>query len=125
MNIHPSSVISPGAIVPASCIIGPFCIIGPEVVLGEDCNLISHVVLDGRTRIGDRNTIFPFTSIGVSPQDLKYEGEPTLTEIGSDNTIRESVTVSRGTTKGGGITRIGSNCLIMAYAHIGLSLIHI
>jgi UDP-N-acetylglucosamine acyltransferase len=76
-------------------------------------------VLDGRTRIGERNTIYPFSSIGITPQDLKYQGEPTLTEIGDDNTIRECVTVSRGTTKGGGITRIGSNCLIMAYAHIG------
>jgi acetyltransferase-like isoleucine patch superfamily enzyme len=82
--------------------VGPFCTIGPEVVLGEDCTLVSHVVLDGRTRIGARNTIYPFTSIGIAPQDLKYHGEPTET-IGDDNTIRECVTVSRGTTKGGGI----------------------
>jgi len=88
-------------------------------MLGEDCNLISHVVLDGRTRIGARNTIYSFTSLGVAPQDLKYQGEPTETEIGDDNTIRECVTVSRGTTKGGGITRIGSGNLIMAYAHVG------
>ena len=81
--------------------------------------LVSHVVLDGRTRLGARNTIYPFTSIGVSPQDLKYHGEPTETALGDDNTIRECVTVSRGTTKGGGLTRIGSNCLIMAYAHVG------
>jgi UDP-N-acetylglucosamine acyltransferase len=119
MGIHASSVIAEGAVVPESCTIGPFCTIGPEVILGEDCNLVSHVVLDGSTRIGARNTIYPFTSIGISPQDLKYHGEPTETEIGDDNTIRECVTVSRGTTKGGGITRIGSNCLIMAYAHIG------
>lgn len=119
MNIHPSAVIAAGAVVPESCTIGPFCTIGPEVVLGEECNLISHVVLDGRTRIGARNTIYPFTSIGIAPQDLKYRGEATETEIGDDNTIRECVTVSRGTTKGGGITRISSGCLIMAYAHIG------
>ena len=119
MSIHPSAVIAAGAVVPESCTIGPFCTIGPEVVLGEDCNLISHAVLDGRTRIGARNTIYPFTSIGIPPQDLKYRGEATETEIGDDNTIRECVTVSRGTTKGGGITRIGSGCLIMAYAHIG------
>jgi UDP-N-acetylglucosamine acyltransferase len=93
--------------------------IGAEVVLGEDCNLISHVVLDGRTRIGARNTVFAFTSIGIAPQDLKYHGEPTETQIGDDNTIRECVTVSRGTVKGGGLTRIGSGNLIMAYAHIG------
>jgi UDP-N-acetylglucosamine acyltransferase len=119
VSIHPSAVIQAGAVVPESCTVGPFCTIGPEVVLGEECNLISHVVLDGHTRIGVRNTIYPFTSIGIAPQDLKYRGEATETEIGDDNTIRESVTVSRGTTKGGGITRIGSGCLIMAYAHIG------
>jgi len=119
VSAHPSSVISQGAVVPASCTIGPFCTIGPEVMLGEDCHLVSHVVLDGNTRLGARNTIYGFTSIGISPQDLKYRGEPTETVIGDDNTIRECVTVSRGTTKGGGITRIGSNCLIMAYAHIG------
>jgi UDP-N-acetylglucosamine acyltransferase len=112
-------VIAEGAVVPASCTIGPFCTIGPEVVLGEECVLISHVVLDGRTRIGARNVIHPFASIGVPPQDLKYKGEPTEVEIGDDNTIRESVTISRGTAKGGGITRIGSNCLLMTCVHIG------
>jgi UDP-N-acetylglucosamine acyltransferase len=105
--------------VPESATVGPFCTIGAEVVLGEDCHLISHVVLDGHTRIGARNTIYPFTSVGVSPQDLKYAGEATETVLGDDNTIRECVTVSRGTTKGGGITRVGSDCLIMAYAHVG------
>ncbi|WP_263350294.1 acyl-ACP--UDP-N-acetylglucosamine O-acyltransferase [Acidicapsa acidisoli] len=119
MSIHPSAVVAAGAVVPESCTIGPFCTVGPEVVLGGECNLISHVVLDGRTRIGARNTIYPFTSIGISPQDLKYRGEPTETEIGDENTIRECVTVSRGTAKGGGITRIGSENLIMAYAHVG------
>lgn len=104
---------------PASCTVGPFCTIGPEVVLGEECVLISHVVVDGRTRVGARNTFFPFGAIGVAPQDLKYNGEPTETEIGDDNTIRESVTISRGTTKGGGITRIGSGNLLMAYVHVG------
>lgn len=119
MSIHASAVIAAGATVPESCTIGPFCTIGPDVVVGEACHLISHVVLDGHTRIGAGNTIYPFTSVGIAPQDLKYKGEPTETEIGDGNTIRECVTVSRGTTKGGGITRIGSNCLIMAYAHIG------
>ncbi len=119
MSIHPSAVIAAGAIVPASCSIGPFCTIGPEVVLGDDCNLISHVVIDGRTKIGARNTFYPFSSIGVAPQDLKYHGEPTLTTIGDDNTIRECVTISRGTEKGGGHTTLGRNCLLMAYAHIG------
>ena len=119
MSIHPSAIVAPGAQVPESCTIGPFSTIGPDVVLGEGCTLVSHVVLDGRTRIGARNVIHPFTAIGVAPQDLKYNGEPTATEIGDDNTIREGVTVSRGTAKGGGITRIGSGCLLMAYVHIG------
>ena len=119
MSVHPSSVVAPGAVVPDSCTVGPFCTIGPEVVLGEECRLISHVVVDGRTRIGARNTIYPFASIGVAPQDLKYHGEPTETIIGDDNTIRENVTVSRGTVGGGGVTRLGSNCLLMTCAHIG------
>ena len=104
---------------PESCTVGPFCTIGPEVVLGEDCTLISHVVLDGRTRIGARNKFHPFCAIGVPPQDLKYKGEPTEVEIGDDNDIRESVTISRGTHHGGGVTRLGSGNLLMAYAHIG------
>jgi UDP-N-acetylglucosamine acyltransferase len=119
VSIHPSAVVAPGAVVPDSCTVGPFSTIGPEVVLGENCTLVSHVVLDGRTRIGARNVFHPFTAVGVAPQDLKYAGEPTEVEIGNDNTIRESVTISRGTTKGGGITRLGSNNLLMAYVHIG------
>ena len=119
MSIHPSSVVAQGAVVPASCNVGPFCTIGPDVVLGENCTLISHVVLDGRTRIGANNTFHPFCAVGVSPQDLKYGGEPTETFLGDGNTIRESVTVSRGTTGGGGVTRIGSHCLLMASVHIG------
>ena len=119
MSIHSSAVIAAGAVVPDSCTVGPFCTIGPDVVLGEACVLISHVVLDGRTRIGGRNTFHPFSAVGVSPQDLKYGGEPTETEIGEGNTIRENVTISRGTVGGGGVTRIGSGCLLMAGAHIG------
>lgn len=119
MSIHPSAIIAPGAVVPDSCTIGPFSTIGHEVVLGEECVLISHVVLDGRTRIGARNMFHPFCAIGISPQDLKYRGEPTETVVGDENTIRESVTISRGTVGGGGVTSIGSNCLLMACAHIG------
>jgi len=119
VSIHPSAVVAAGAVVPDSCTVGPFCTIGPEAVLGEDCTLVSHVVLDGHTRIGARNVFHPFCAVGVPPQDLKYKGEPTSLEIGDDNTIRESVTISRGTVKGGGITRLGSNNLLMAYAHIG------
>jgi UDP-N-acetylglucosamine acyltransferase len=119
VSIHPSAIVAPGAVVPDSCTIGPYVTIGPDVVLGEECTLISHVVLDGRTRLGSRNQIYPFTSIGVAPQDLKYGGEPTETEIGDGNTIRECVTISRGTAKGAGITRVGSSNLLMAYVHIG------
>ena len=119
MSIHPSAVIASGAVVPASCTVGPFCTIGPEVELGADCTLISHVVLDGRTRIGARNVFHPFCAVGVAPQDLKYGGEPTALEIGDGNTIRECVTISRGTVGGGGVTRLGSNCLLMTGAHIG------
>jgi UDP-N-acetylglucosamine acyltransferase len=99
--------------------VGPFCTIGPEVALGEDCTLISHVVLEGRTRIGARNVFHPFCAVGIAPQDLKYGGEPTALEIGDGNTIRECVTISRGTVGGGGVTRLGSDCLLMAGAHIG------
>ena len=119
MSIHPSAVVAPGAQIPDSCVVGPFCTIGPDVVLGESCRLISHVVLDGHTRIGARNTFYPFCSVGVAPQDLKYKEEPTETELGDDNTVRECVTVSRGTVGGGGITRLGSHNLLMAYAHVG------
>lgn len=105
--------------IPDSCEVGPFSTIGPDVVLGEDCRLISHVVLDGHTRIGNRNVFFPFCSVGIAPQDLKYGGEPTQTDMGDENTIRECVTISRGTAKGGGITRVGSKNLLMAYVHIG------
>ena len=119
MSIHPSAVIAAGAQVPQSCTVGPFCTIGSDVVLGDGCVLISHVVLDGRTRIGAHNIFHPFCAVGVAPQDLKYGGEPTATEIGDGNTIRESVTISRGTVGGGGVTRIGSGNLLMTCVHIG------
>ncbi len=117
-RIHPTAVVDEAAIVPASCQVGPFCFIGPEVELGEDCYLHSHVVIGGPTCIGRNNRIFPFASIGLEPQDLKFHGEKTRLEIGDHNTIRESVTIHRGTPGGGGITSIASHCLIMAYAHI-------
>ena len=119
MSIHPTSIVDPHAKVPASCKVGPFCTIGAGVELGEDCELISHVVVEGPTKLGVRNKIWPFTSIGCAPQDYTYRGEPTRLEMGDDNQIREYVTISRGTVKGGQLTKIGSHCLIMAYAHIG------
>lgn len=118
-NIHPLAVVAAGATVPASSTVGPFCTVDANVVLGEGCTLISHVVLQGYTRLGDEVTVHPFAAIGVSPQDLKYKGEPTGCTVGARTVIRESVTISRGTTGGGGTTRVGSDCLIMAYAHIG------
>ena len=119
MSIHASALVADGAVVPDSCTIGPFCTVGAEVVLGENCTLVSHVVIDGRTRIGEGNIFYSFCAIGVSPQDLKYDGAPTQTVIGNNNTIRENVTISRGTTGGGGVTRLGSNNLLMVGAHIG------
>ena len=119
MSIHPTAVIGKGARIPASCSIGPYCTIGPKVELGEECTLISHVAVDGLTRIGQKNILYPFCSIGQPPQDLKYRGEETETVIGDGNTIREGVTISRGTVGGGGITRLGSGNLLMAYVHIG------
>jgi UDP-N-acetylglucosamine acyltransferase len=119
MPIHPSALVAPGAVIPESCTVGPFCTVGANVVLGERCELVSHVVLDGHLTMGDDNRVFPFTSLGCSPQDLKYQGEPTKVTIGNGNTIRESVTISRGTAGGGGETTIGDGCLIMAYVHIG------
>lgn len=118
-NVHPTAVIAEGAVVPASCKVGPYCTIGPNVVLDEECELVSHVVLDGHTTFGAKNKIFSFACLGISPQDLKYAGEPTRLEVGDGNTIREYVTISRGTVGGGGVTRVGSGCLIMAYTHIG------
>jgi UDP-N-acetylglucosamine acyltransferase len=116
--IHATAIVDRGARIPASCRVGPYCVIGPDVELGENCELISHVVLQGPTRIGSENRIFPFASLGMPPQDLKYAGEPTRLEIGDRNIIREFVTISRGTAGGGGITHVGNDGLIMAYAHV-------
>jgi len=117
-KIHPTAIIEAGARIPASCRVGPFCYVSAEVELGEHCELISHVVIHGPSRIGSHNRFFPFTSIGLPPQDLKFAGEKTRLEIGDHNTVRECVTIHRGTVGGGGVTRIGNHTLIMAYAHI-------
>jgi UDP-N-acetylglucosamine acyltransferase len=119
VSIHATAIVATGAQIPASCTVGPYCTIGPNVVLGEDCELVSHVVLDGHLIIGRNNRVFSFACLGIAPQDLKYAGEPTHLEIGNNNSIREYVTISRGTTGGGGTTRVGNDCLIMAYTHIG------
>jgi UDP-N-acetylglucosamine acyltransferase len=118
MKAHPTAIVHPQAQISCSVKVGPYSVIGENVELGEDCAVMSHVVLGGPTRIGKRNRIFPYASIGLDPQDMKYAGEATRLEIGDDNIFREFVTVHRGTAEGGGITRIGSHNLLMAYVHI-------
>jgi UDP-N-acetylglucosamine acyltransferase len=118
MIVHPTAILDPGAKVHPSCKIGPYCVIGPEVELGENCELLSHVVMQGPSKIGTHNKFFPFCSIGLPPQDLSYAGEPTRLEIGNHNIIREFATINRGTVKGGGLTTVGSHVLVMAYTHI-------
>jgi UDP-N-acetylglucosamine acyltransferase len=119
VSIHPTALVETGAVVPASAKVGPYCTIGANVVLGERCELVSHVVLDGHAKLGAGCRVYSFAAVGVAPQDLKYADEPTGVEIGDETVIRECVTISRGTAGGGGVTRVGRNCLIMAYAHIG------
>ena len=119
MPIHPSSLIDPTARIAASASIGPFCVVGADVEIGDATELISHVNIQGPTKIGARNRIFPFCAIGFEPQDTTFKGQRVTLALGDDNLIRENVTISRGTEKGGGATRIGSHTFIMAYAHIG------
>jgi UDP-N-acetylglucosamine acyltransferase len=117
-QIHPTAIISPGAQIGSECVIGPYVIIGEEVVLGDGVRIDSHCVVDGRTSIGDETHLFPFVSVGLPPQDLKFAGEPSVTEIGRRNRIREFVTIHRGTTGGGGVTRLGDDCFLMAQVHV-------
>src|SRR5258705_1036168 len=116
--IHPSAVVSPHARIGFDCYVGPYSIIGEEVELGDGVRLESHCVVDGRTTIGAGTHVFPFVSIGLASQDLKYKGEPSETRIGKRNRIREFVTIHRGTAGGGMLTQTGDDCLIMAQAHI-------
>ena len=117
-QVHSSAIVADGAHVGDGCTIGPFCTVGKDVRLGNNVRLDSHVVVDGHTTIGDNTHVFPFVSIGLGPQDLKYAGEPTRCEIGARNHIREFVTIHRGTAGGGGITSIGDDNLLMAQAHV-------
>ena len=116
--IHPSAVVSPDAVLGAGVRIGPWCSVGAEAVLAEGVELLSHVVVDGQTTIGAGGRLFPFCTVGMAPQDLKYRGEPTRCVVGPRTVIREGATVHRGTATGGGLTRIGADCLIMANAHV-------
>jgi UDP-N-acetylglucosamine acyltransferase len=118
MQIHSTSIVSPRARIGKGCSIGPYVIVGDDVELGEGVRIDAHCVIDGRTRIGDQVHIFPFVSIGLPPQDLKFAGEDAQTEIGRGTRIREFVTVHRGTAGGGGLTKIGDDCFLMAQAHV-------
>jgi UDP-N-acetylglucosamine acyltransferase len=116
--VHPQAIIDPGAVLGKGVQVGAFSLVGPEVEIGENTWIGPHVVINGPTRIGAHNRIFQFASIGEVPQDLKYGGERSSLEIGDRNIIREGVTMSRGTAGGGGVTRVGSDNLFMAYVHI-------
>jgi len=117
-QIHPTAIVAPGAMLAQDVVIGPYCIVGENVTLDSGVMLRSHVVVEGRTAIGAGTRIFPFASIGLEPQDLKYNGEESALVIGRDNRIREHVTMNPGTAGGGMITRIGDNCLFMVGVHI-------
>ena len=116
--IHKTAIIDSKAKVSSSAKIGPYTFIGPNVEIGYDVIIHSHVNISGNTKIGDGTIIFPFASIGNVPQDLKYKGEDTKLEVGKNNKIREYVTISPGTKGGGGLTKIGDNCLFMISSHI-------
>ncbi|MBP1133306.1 MULTISPECIES: acyl-ACP--UDP-N-acetylglucosamine O-acyltransferase [Serratia] len=116
--IHPSAIVEDGAIIGAGAHIGPFCYVGSQVEIGAGTVLKSHVVVNGITKIGRDNQIYQFASIGEVNQDLKYAGEPTRVEVGDRNRIRESVTIHRGTAQGSGLTKVGSDNLLMVNVHV-------
>ena len=117
-DIHQTTIVDENAKIGKNVSIGPYSAIGPEVKLGDGIELISHVVISGRTTIGANTRVFPFASIGHQPQDQKYNGEASSLEIGCNNVIREYVTMNPGTEGGGMVTRIGNNCLFMVGAHV-------
>ncbi len=117
--IHPTAQVHPEAMIDSSVEIGPWCSIGAHVKIARGTRLMSHVVVEGWTEIGEDNLVFPFSVLGAVPQDLKYKGEETRLKIGHRNKIRESVTLNLGTVQGGGVTSVGDDCLLMAYTHLG------
>ncbi len=117
-GIHATAIISKEARLARDVRVGPYSVVGAGVEIAAGCSLGSHVTVGGPTSIGENNSIFQFASIGAPPQDLKYAGEDTRLEIGTGNTIREFATLNRGTVGGGGTTRVGDNCLLMAYSHV-------
>ena len=116
--IHKTAIVDSKAEISSNVVIGPYCIIGPDVKIDDDVIIESHVNITGNTIIGKKNIFYPMSSIGSEPQDIKYKGEKTSLSIGENNTIREHVTINTGTTQGDGITKVGSNNLIMIGAHI-------
>ena len=118
MAIHPTAIIDPDADISREAEIGPYCIVGSGVTVGARTRLIAHVFLEGKLTIGKDNLFYPYCSCGVAPQDKKYKGEPSETRIGNRNTVREFVTIHRGTEGGGMVTSIGDDNLLMAYVHI-------
>jgi UDP-N-acetylglucosamine acyltransferase len=117
-EVHPSAVVHRRARLGEGVRIGPFCTVGPDVELGDRVQLMSHVVVDGCTRLGADVTVFPFASVGLAPQDLKYAGEPTRCEIGAGTQIREHCSIHRGTPNGRGVTTVGQRCMLMAVVHV-------
>lgn len=118
MPIHPTAIVDPAARIHPEADVGPYCVIGADVEIGARTRLMGHLFIEGPTWIGEDNLFFPYSTVGVASQDLKYKGERTETRIGSRNRIREFVTIHRGTAGGGGVTSLGDDNLIMAYAHI-------
>jgi len=118
VRIHSLAVVAPGARLGMNVEIGPFCTVGADVEIEDGARLVSHVVVDGHTRIGADAVLQPFATVGLPPQDMKYRGEPTRTEIGARTIIREHVTIHRGTATGRGVTRVGTDCMLMAVAHV-------
>jgi UDP-N-acetylglucosamine acyltransferase len=118
-NIHPTAIIDPKAELADDVTVGPYSIVGPQVSLSAGVKLHSHVVIDGKTSVGERTEIYPFASIGQVPQDLKFQGEESSLIIGSDNMIREHVTMNTGTEGGGLVTRVGNNCAFLTASHVG------
>ncbi|MEM9524026.1 MAG: acyl-ACP--UDP-N-acetylglucosamine O-acyltransferase [Pseudomonadota bacterium] len=118
-RIHGSAVVEDGASVGPDCVVGPFSVVGPDVTLGRGVVLKSHAVTTGWTEIGDETVVFPFATVGEVPQDLKYKGERTRLTVGKRCRIREGATLNPGTEGGGGLTRVGNDCLFMTGAHVG------
>lgn len=118
MQIHPTAIVSPKAKLAEDVVVEAYSIVGQDVTIGSGTVISQHVILDGRITLGERNRVFPFASIGCPPQDITYNNEDTQVIIGNDNIIREYVTIHRGSHRGDGITRVGNNNFIMAYAHV-------